>query len=436
MKSTLIFLSVLIAIAPAWSQSGSVPANEADDTMSTPAPVSLNSNVAIPTLELERSNYIRGGLSFEGAYDDNILPGSTTVGDASYTLSPFLDFNIQRSRLNWRTNYAPGFTFYQKYSSFNQTNHDFATDFQYRLSPHVTMTLQGNAAKASVLSGQFTNGAPGSIPVAGQAPGVAIVSPVTDTLTDGANGQITYQYARNSMFGMGGGYSELRYLNSSQVQDLFNSSGRNAQAFYSHRLSGRYYVGFAYTFQDLLVSPINSETQVHGGTAFFSVYWGQHISLSFFGGGQHSNTSGGGFIPQQMWSPTAGGSLNWQGMHTSFVLEASRRIAQAGGLAGATDTYTADAALRHQFSKKLTGAISAAYSDQALLDPNPLFSIGGHSVSGTATIQRMIGAHFSTGLGYSRLSQSYANIAALSGNGNRNRGWISLSYSFERPIGQ
>jgi hypothetical protein len=426
-----------MVVAPLCGQTDTAAAPAGtDETMQTPSPVNLNGNVAVLGSELERSNYLRGGLAFEGAYDDNILPGSTTVGDASYTLSPFLALDIQRARLKWNMKYAPGFTFYQKYSSFNQSNHDFSTDLQYRISPHVTMALQGSVAKASVLYGQFTSGIPGGVPSGAQVPNLAIVSPVTDTLTDGANGQLTYQFARNAMVGASGNFSELRYLDSSQVQGLFDSSSRGAQMFYSHRLSGRHYIGFAYNFADLFTFPINSETQVHSATAFYTIYWGPHTSFSLFGGAQHSDTSGGGFVPMQMWSPTAGGSMNWQGVHTSFTLDASRRIMQGGGLSGATEAYAADVSVRHQLTSKLTAAVSAGYSDQALLDANPLFSVGGHSVTGTATLERTFGTRFTAGFGYSRIDQSYANIAALSSNPNRNRGWVSFSYNFERPLGQ
>lgn len=431
-----LLIGLLMAVAPAWSQvsSGAAPA-ATDETMSTPPTVGLGGNSMATGSELERSNYLRTGIAFQGAYDDNILNTDPSVGDASYTLSPFIELDIQRARLKWEMNYAPGFTFYQKYNSYNQSNHGFATNMQYRLSPHLTMSLQGSAAKSSVIYGQFAS-VGGEVPIPTQNPSVAIISPITDTLTDGAGGQLTYQFARNSMIGASGNYSELRYLNDSQTPGLFDSSQRGGEVFYSHRISGRHYIGVTYTFQDLLTHPIEAETQVHGATFFYTIYWGPRLSLSLFGGAQHSDTSGGGFIPARMWSPTAGGTLSWQGIHTALSLSASRQIVQGGGLAGAIQSYSASLALRHQFTKNWKSAISGGYFDSNVIGSNPLYSTGGHSITGTASLERTLGAHWTAGFGYSRINQTYSNIAAVSSNPNRNRGWVSVSYNFVKPLGR
>src|SRR5215472_12519428 len=61
------------------------------DRMVTPPPVSGQTYPIMLTSE-ERSNYLRGGLSFTGAYTDNALAGLQPhpVSDVSYSISPMI----------------------------------------------------------------------------------------------------------------------------------------------------------------------------------------------------------------------------------------------------------------------------------------------------------------------------------------------------------
>jgi len=62
-------------------------------------------------------------------------------------------------------------------------------------------------------------------------------------------------------------------------------------------------------------------------------------------------------------------------------------------------------------------------------------STDGHSISGTASLQRLFGEHLNVQLGYTRLHQSY-NVAAISTTPDTNREFVSLSYQFARPLGR
>src|SRR6267143_2147116 len=81
-----------------WSQvdntTGNVGTDSNDSRMLTPPPVSGQSYPTLATSE-ERSNYLRGGLSFTSAYTDNAV-GSLTghpVSDVSYSLAPFVSLD-------------------------------------------------------------------------------------------------------------------------------------------------------------------------------------------------------------------------------------------------------------------------------------------------------------------------------------------------------
>ena len=60
---------------------------------------------------------------------------------------------------------------------------------------------------------------------------------------------------------------------------------------------------------------------------------------------------------------------------------------------------------------------------------------GGHSVSGTVSAQHRLSEHLNMEFGYNYLHQSYSGIPVLSSNPNTDRGFISFSYNFTRPLG-
>jgi hypothetical protein len=435
MKSSLAILLLLIAVPSVWAQQETPPAtSEAGDVrMMVPDPVNVEGSSTAVGAELERSNYLRGGLQFEGAYSDNILPnGATPVGDASFAVSPFIALSLKRERLLWDLNYAPGYTFYRRYDSYDQSTQNLSTKMEYRFSPHVTLGLNDSLIKLPSFSDQFRPSAAGTVQ---QTPAVLIPTTL-DSLNNSVAGQISYQFAPNAMIGVGGGDSELRYLDRTQLPGLFNSSGRSAQAFYTHRLSRKHYIGATYDFEDLLAQPIGTETQVHDGTFFYTFYFHPTASLSLFGGAEHSETQGGGLTPSQLWSPTAGGTFSWQGALTSFVVNASRKIQAGGGLNGAVRSYSADASLRHRFVSRWVAGVSGVYFNNEVLIANPLYSNGGHTLTGSASVQRDLTAHLGIEFGYTRLHQSYSGLPGISNNPDQNRGWAAISYQFERPLGR
>ena len=448
-----IFFCVALLAAPLWSQeSGASPAatgsSDSGSRMATPPPVS-GENYATGLASETRANYLRGGLAFTTAYSDNVLGGVSTnpVSDISYSIFPTISLDETRSRLHWTLSYAPGFTFYQRTSSYNQANQNFGTNFQYRLSPHVTLTLRDSFQRTSNIFNQpdLTNVI--AVPGGSQNPNTPIVGPLSDMLTNNGGVELTYQFSRNGMVGVSGSATNLHYLNPSQVPGLSDSSSQGASAFYSYRLSKKHYLGASYQFQNLLSYPNGeaSKTQVHGISAFYTLYVSAHLSVSVFGGPQYSETSGTNFglfsLPAtHSWSPSYGGSLGWQGQRTSIAVSGSRAISNGNGLVSATNSTNGAVSVRRQLTRTLSATVSGSYSENQVLNGDSLFGSGinngGHTVSGNVSVQRPVGQHFNVQAGYSRLHQSYANIGAISANPDTNRESVTISYTFSRPLGR
>jgi hypothetical protein len=136
------------------------------------------------------------------------------------------------------------------------------------------------------------------------------------------------------------------------------------------------------------------------------------------------------------WSPSGGGSIGWQGKLTSFAASVSRAINNGGGLAGAVQADNASASLHRQLTRSLNASIGGGYSSNDVLDALPTFNSSGHTVSGNASLSRQIGDRLNLQLQYTRLHQSYSEIAAISNIPNRDVAAVRISYQFSRPLGR
>jgi len=456
-----ICAGLLFSAAPLWSQvdSTSTPtsvANTADNSVSnsdasdsrmlTPPPVSGQS---YPTSfsSGERSNYLRGGLAFTSAYSDNAVGpvNGHAVSDVSYSVFPTLALDETTSRAHAVLNYAPGFTFYQRESGLNAENQNASIKFQYRLSPHVTFSVEDSFQKSPNVFIQPDLASATVISGGAQVPNFSVIAPTADILSNFGNVGITYQFALNGMVGASGTFFNLHYPNQAQVPGLYDSSTQGGSAFYSHRISKTNYLGANYQYQRLVSYPSvgQNETQTHALLLFYTLYVTSKFSLSFFGGPQYSDT----VLPPQpplhlqvpaakAWDPATGGSLSWQGRLTNFALSYSHVISGSGGLIGAVKIDSANASIRQQLSQRLSGSIGGGYFQNDLLDSALGGATNGHTISGTASLQQSFGQHINVQLGYTRLHQNYSGVAVLAATPNTNRESISISYQFFRPLGR
>src|SRR5579864_4872003 len=411
------------------------------DRMMTPMPVSGQIYPIVLSSE-ERSNYLRGGLSFIGAYSDNVLGtvvNGHPVSDESYSIAPMIALDKTTPRLHWLLSYAPGFTFYQHTSSRNQTDHNASIELEYRLSPHVTFSARDSFQKSSFNQPMdFSSG--GVVSGGAQGPNFSVIAPVADQLSNAGSAGISYQFALNDMVGTSGTFSNLHYPDPSQVSGLYDSSSQGGLAFYSHRVAKGQYAGVTYAYERLLAYPTigQNETQTHAALLFYTFApTSPKFSVSLFGGPQYSDTVQPAPLPPvRSWTPAGGASLGWQGKLTSFALSYTHIISSGSGLVGAVQLDSVTGSARQQITRSLSATVSGGYAQNDVIG-SPLLGLNsGHSISGTASLQQMIGQHANVQLGYTRLHQSYSNIQVISATPDTNREFVSISYQFERGIGR
>lgn len=443
----------VLATSPLWSQADPTPPEPAatgqantKERMLTPPPVSSEDFTVSPLSEA-RSNYLGYGVAFNSAYSDNALGAINghAVSDVSYSVWPTVALDETTSRLHWLLTYAPGFTFYQHTSSRNEADQNLAIDFQYRLSPHVTFTARDGLQKSSNYFNQPDMASASVVSGSTLATNQSVIAPIADRLGNAGSAGLTYQFSANGMIGGSGTFSNLRYPNPAQVPGLYDSSSQGGLAFYTNRLSQVHYIGVTYQYQRLVSYPTggDNETQTHAVLFFYSLYPTLRFSLSFFGGPQYSDTLQAPLppaltpVPQlRMWKPAAGASLGWQGHMNSFALSYSHLVRSGWGLVGAVQTDSASASMMQQITKTLSGSVAGGYAQNNVLGSALVGNSNGHSVSGTASLQQRFGQHLNLQLGYTRLHQSYSEVAVISLTPDTNREFVSLSYQFSRPLGR
>jgi len=459
-EKTCVGLLVLAAAVPLWSQVDNSPTQpvaaygtgsgteNTDSRMMTPPPVSGQSYPAGPASQ-ERSNYLRAGVTFTSAYSDNLV-GSTgsnsgPVSDESYSVFPTLALDEATTRLHFTLTYAPGFTFYQHTSSLNQANQNASIDFQYRLSPHVTFSARDGFQKSSSVFNQPSLGSAGSVSGGIQEPNQSVIAPVASQLNNAGNAGITYQFAAHGMIGGSGTFSNLHYLDPAQVPGLYDSSSQGGSAFYAYRISKMHYIGVTYQYQRLLSYPApgTNETQTQSLLLLYTLYATPRFSISFFGGPQYANigpqfsdTTTISLPASQSWHPEAGGSMSWQGRLSSVAVSYSHMISGGGGLIGAVKMDSANASIRQQLTRTLSGSVSGGYAQNDVLASAVAGANNGHTWSGTVSAQQQFGQHLNVQLGYTRLHQTYSSVAVLAATPNTNREFVSISYQFSRPLGR
>jgi hypothetical protein len=436
-------LSTAALVWPQANGAGATTTDAGSAQMLMPPPISA---VGFPTAvgAEERSNYLSGGVTFNGGYVSNLYPGSgnSTINDELYVVAPTIGADLSTDRGHETFTYSPSFVFYQPNNTLNTTNHSGVATFQYRLSPHVTLLAGDSVSKTSdtwsqpLSSGLVSGGLPSVTP--------GIVVPFAPQISNNAYAQVGWQLSMNDMIGGGGDTSLLNYSQSSpEASSLYNSNSRSASAFYTHRLTDIQYIGASYRYSDIVATPAvasgvaNADLGANSILGFYTVYPKPTLSLSLGGGPQRYKLSQSPAAPAEGWAPSMFGSLGWQGLHTSFAASCSRLVTEGQGIIGVQSATSATVSGRWRISRNWTTSVGGVYSDFATLAQSSAGSVeGGHTLSGAASVGRRVGQNLSFTIHYQRLHESYPQIATISLDPNSSNASASITYHFSRPLGR
>jgi len=428
-------------------------AAEMDDR--APVPALINGEVRSLSFssELDRTNYLNGGVTLQGTYDDNVLSlPSNPVGGYTAAILPYIAIDQSRSRLHWNLNYAAGFVANQRLADQNQQSHNAGAELEYRVSPHVDLRLSDHFLYTTNFFDllQQNVGNPGSGAL--QQPNQSVITPLAKRISNLGTAEMNYQFSPNDMIGGSGTFYDSRFRDVPPgTTNLLDTDTQQATGFYTHRLARSYWIGGAYEFQQLNFSPGVDQATTSSFLLFNTIYLRPRMSISLFYGPQHWQYDSevisqvvavpvvlvvSSPVSERRWTYAAGASFNWQGEHTSVQMSASRRITDGGGILGPVELVSAQAALRQRLTRSLTLAFGGIAGDNRLLANFNGVADRLRSASGSAAIEQLLGQNFVVSLGYGRDYQRESGGTPPPTDVNHNRGWVSLSYNFSKAIGR
>lgn len=443
LRLALIVCAAFLVSIPAFAQvqpdatGGAIPNN--DTQMMTPPPVSGMPYASSPGSEV-RANYLSANLAVTPGYIDNVLVGSAAapVGDFTTSILPMISLSRQTSRQQEQISYSPSFIFYNPTSALDSFNQGASLTFQFRLSPHVSLSLLDSFTRTSNVYDQsnvFSNAITGST----QNPGTIVIAPFAEQLTNSLNGVVSYQFSRDAMIGGGASFTKYDLPNPAEAAGLFNSNAGGGTAFYARRFSLTHYAGLTYQYERTLAYPAVgvSDTQTNSLLAFYTHYFNHAFSISVSGGIEHLNNTTPQSPSSDSSSPTAAASVGWQSGRGNLAVSYSRTVTAGGGLLGAYSASIVTGTGGWKLSRAWDGGLTGTYSNISNATPGIAASIqGGNTLTASATLGRTIGEHFTANFQYQHLHENYNGIAVISANPDSNRESVTITYQFRRPLGR
>lgn len=433
----------IAAASPLWSQvepsatGGGFPVD--DEHMMTPPPVS-NGVYPVNVGVESRSNFITGGLVITGAYNDNILTDlPEKVSDSNYSIVPMIALDRRTPHQSMSLDYSSGFTLYQKSTELNGVSQAGSGAYDLHITPYATVSVSDNFGQNTNLFNQSNPFSGGGVSAGGSSPSSVYIFPFQNQLVNTINAGVQYQYARNAMIGGGGTYSIQRFADISNTPGLDNTNMHGGSAFWSRRITGGQYLGIVYEYSRINTDPIQTNTDTNTIKVFYTKYLTRTISVSVLGGpqryGAHDPASG---VSTGGWTPAIEGSAGYQKARTSFSVAYGRTVTGAGGLVGSYQSNIANANARRQITRRMTIGVLGDYATfKNVIPVVSETSPGGHTIAGTAFLQRTFREHLNFEVGYSRFHQSYGNFGTnTKAFPDSNREYASVSYQFYRPLGR
>jgi hypothetical protein len=435
----------LAAAAPLWSQvqpSATGGGFTLDDTqMMTPPPVS-GSAYPVKVGSEARNNYLTLGAVFTASYVDNLLlaGASSPISDETYSILPTISLNKVTPRQSETLSYSSGFNLYQKTSELNGVSQDGAAEYRIHFSPYAAFVVQDSFRQNSNLFNQtnpFVGTGPSGAP-GGTSNGV-LIAPFENELENSSTAGIYYQYGKNAMIGGSGTYSLSQFSTNAQTAGLDNGDTAGASGFLTRRLSRSQYVGAVYEFSKIVTHPIASYTLSHTAFGFYTRYLNENFSFSIMGGPQHATTWTPSVAQTGAWSPAVEGSFGWQTFRSNLTASFTHVVSGAGGFIGTYHANTANLSSRHMFSRVWAVGLSADYALFKNINSDPAvaaFGSGGHTIDGTASVERRLSENLEAQAGYAYFHESYPFISNSNYFPNSNRGFVSIEYRIHRPLGR
>jgi hypothetical protein len=474
----MLVLSGLLVCAAAQNPPAPTPPSQSspaegttDDSRSTPAPalsgvMGIDAQMAeegsstdqpqIPALlggqgaslafssEMERSNYLRGGLNVGATYDDNtFLTPSGAVGNIAYSVFPNISIEQSRSRLRWTLGYAAGVTVNQRFSNSNQGSHNLNFDSEFRLGPHVNLRI---AETFSLATGFFDSGNGTAAGGGDGLPNANLITPFSKQRTSSTVVGANYHFALKDVVGVSGSFFDQHFSDVQGQFALVNSRTASGSGYWLHEFFRRDWTGVGYRFERLTFDPGAGETRVHSITVVNTLSLSDRFTFSGYFGPEYSDNQGmipgTGGPPQPShftnWSFAGGVDGSWQNQRTSVAAGYSRRINDGGGLLGVARVQGVHADFRQQLFPGWAATLGASYGrNRSLTVPGAGSASSVDLTSVRASLERNLGKSLGLRFTYFHDFQQQFGVSNPPQNldAHRNRFSLTLFYQWAKPLG-
>lgn len=398
-------------------------------------------SLAFPA-EMERSNYLRGGVNVGAMYDDNALLASTgQESNTSESVFPNIAIEESTTRTRWTLGYAGGLTVNQKITSQNQGSQNLNFDSLFRLSPHVNLRVAENF---SMTTGYLdsTNGE--QVVTEAGAANASVITPLATQRMNTTTVEGNYHFALNDLLGASGSYYDLHFSNVPAGVVLSDTQTATGSVFWLHKMFRGDWAGLSYRFQRITIGP-QGETLVDTAMLVDSLKLGNGFSLSAFAGPQYAaNTfllTGETQTSQSNhWSGAGGLEAGWRNKKTSLIVGYSRAISDGGGLLGAVRLENEYGNLRRELAPGWAATLTAGHGTNTALEPPSAGSPTSINLTSVgAGLERNIGKSLGLQLGYTHDFQQQFEVPSAvvpgSVDASRNRFVVTLSYQWAKPLG-
>lgn len=417
-------------------------AKGASDLPTIPALLGGQGNSSAFTSELERSNYLRGGVNVSATYDDNVNPlvvSSGATSNSSVSIFPNISIAESSSRMRWILGYAGGLTINQSLPKQNQDSQKLVFDSQYQLSPHVNLRV----AEIFFMTTGFFDGGNGAGVVAGSGgPNASLITPLATQRYDLTTVETNYHFALNDLIGASGSFFDAHFSNVSGGTQLTNTQTASASAFWLHRIFREDWGGISYRFDRITFNP-SGETRVNSFYAVNTLSLSKRFTLSAFVGPQYSENQGliyGASQPTNTnsWSFAGGAEVGWRTQHTGVSAGYSRSISDGGGILGSVRLQTVHAEFRRQLIPGWVAELTARHgTNQSLTIP---FATSASSINATSagiSLARNVAKSVRLRFDYTHDFQEQFGLPGPTPtqNSNRNEFVVTLSYQWEKRLG-
>ena len=392
--------------------------------------------------ELERSNYLRGGVNVSGTYDDNpLLLSSGVESNTSESIFPNIAIQESSSRARWTLGYAGGLTVNQKITSENNGSHSLNFDSQFRLSPHVNLRVAENF---SLTTGFFDAGNGTEVGAGtGGGPNTSLITPLATQRTSITTAETNYHFALYDLIGASGSFYDLHFSNAPAETQLANSQTASGSAFWLHRIFAGDWSGLSYMFNQITSNPGSDETRVHSFLAVNTLSLSKRLTLTGFVGPQYSENQGlvtGTTEPSQSngWGVSGGAEGSWQGERTNLSAGYSRSVSDGGGVLGAVHLQTIHGGFRRVLVPGWAVALTAAHgTNQSITVPFATSASSINSTTAGISLERNVGKSVGLQMGYLHNFQQQFGLSAPTPmlDASQNRVFVTLSYQWAKPLG-